>query len=273
MRPIIDVSYFQDPNLLVQGAPIDGIIARGSYGYRKKDPQFLAWQKRTFAEGLPFGAYHFYRQTQLWSTQLQVFLEQLESVDYGPGNIYPTLDLEGNSQHGDGKPIAKKFNHDARAIAEELRDRYGKCILYMSSFFPEWMGAPKGNDWLWILEDGYLHWLADYSSSKGLTPPGEPRTPYHEDWHLHQFMPRRHPEIHPANKLDVNQPAPGGNLEDFLIPFAVDGQEPKAEDVCLAERPGGSFVDDDRWNDGWDRLSSGLEMAAQAAQKLKGAVD
>jgi GH25 family lysozyme M1 (1,4-beta-N-acetylmuramidase) len=189
-------------------------IARATYGI-KADTDFHHFAK-TVQElrSLPFGAYHFYRQSQSWEDQIAQFRCRLEAIGglRAGLDLVPTLDLEENNKNGDGWPKPSVFNSSGRAFAEAIRDEYGACIIYMSSFFPEVLGAPKSDKWKWMLEPGYYFWLADYSVSDGL-----PRTPYTPEWALHQFRVKPHPLYRNGKEpIDVNVVNPQFAFENLI---------------------------------------------------------
>lgn len=177
-----DVSHHQQPALFdwqALGSTPAVIVARATYG-TKPDATFPEYARLCREHGVVLGAYHFFRQTEpnLW--QIEAFQVAISLI--GPGDVHPVLDLEDNTQF-DGPALPNVFNCPARAMAEYLRDVYGGCILYYSSYFPAALGNPE-----WMREPGYRHWVADYGR-----PAGEPRHPHTPSWHWHQPEPVRTP--------------------------------------------------------------------------------
>jgi hypothetical protein len=275
MPPLFDASTWQAPdNWDWPGfaANADGLIARASYGAGTKDRYFQRYAELVRGTGKLFGSYAFYRQTQEWQRQLDVYMAQLMSVQVGPGDVYPALDLENNVTNGDGEPLKSKFNVDARLMAEALRAEYGKCILYMSAFFPEWLGARAdgsgGDAWKWILEDGYLHWIADFSR-----PAGRPRVPYTPDWHIHQAGPQKTP-LYANGTADVDHDylREGVSLSDLTIPQStLPGDDTADGDDETAERPGGALPSE--WEDAWGMIREGASLIAEGALLMERARD
>lgn len=269
-----DGSKWQDPALWDWAGieqSVDLFIARASYGQATRDRHFATYAERVRAASKPLGAYHFYRQIHGWQEQLDVYVEQLAKVNYGPGDLYPTLDLEHNGQFGDGDPLKSKFNIDARLIAEALRAEFGKCILYLSSYFPEWLGARAGGtdvgDWKWILEDGYLHWLADHSR-----PPGQPRTPY-TPWDLHQPKAAK-TALYANGQVAVGHDylRPGQALSELVIPTQPGPSDDATDgDSDTTDRPGGALPEE--WEDAWAMLREGASLMAEGALLLERARD
>jgi len=248
------------------------MIGRASYGRGTKDKYFQTYAQRVRDTGKPFGAYHFYRQKQSWQEQLDVYMGQLGSVSYGAGDLFPALDLENNVSNGDGNPLKSKFNVDARLIAEALRSEFGGCILYMSAYFPEWMGAKAGGgdsgDWKWILEDGYFNWLADYNRAGG-----NPRCPYTPDWVLHQAKPAKHALYAKASTVvDHDYVRDGVDVASLLIPEQeTPGGDTTEGDEHTNERPGGALPTD--WEDAWGMIREGAAMIAEGAVLMERARD
>jgi GH25 family lysozyme M1 (1,4-beta-N-acetylmuramidase) len=215
------------------------IVARASYGKGTVDPNFVRFSEKAAEHNLYFGAYHFVRQVHSAAEQLALFERQLSSIAglEAGADFYPVLDLEENSRY-DGKPKAQLFSDIARTMAEALRAEYGNVILYYSSFFPEWFGAYRA----WMVQGGYLHWLADYNKSEG-----QPRTPYTSHWELHQPKPRTslfyardkividHDVLNPTTDLKTLLICPSTNQ---VSGDTVDG------DQGTAVRPGGAHPDD-----------------------------
>lgn len=216
-----DVSKWQTPSLwdwpalraLNEASPVF-IIARATYGSGQLDKHFVEYAQRCKDNGIMFGAYHFYRQTQSVEAQLGAFQKQIDAIGgLHAGNLFPVLDMESNAPNGDGSPNAKVWNRACDEIGDAWKKEYGGCILYYSSYFPDMLGAHKGDTgWHWMKEPGYLHWLADYSVKDGA-----PRHPYTPDWNLHQPKPR-------ATKLYMKGGAPvdtnflNGSVTKLLIP-------------------------------------------------------
>lgn len=197
-----DVSKFQVPSGWNWKAPIGFMIARASYGI-KPDPRFVEYSVLCRANKIPFGSYAFYRQTQDWRKQYEALSTQLKLASYGPGDLFPAIDLEWNHTNGDGTVDPDKFNTEAKALCEQVRKDHGGCIIYLASYFPENMGARKSNDWKWMLEPGYHHWLADYTQSRKKTPDGGAKSPYLPNWVLHQPLPRP-TQLFSKGKFDVD---------------------------------------------------------------------
>ncbi len=266
MNELLDVSKWQDPSKFDWAAlkkrGVTGMIARASYGKNTADSRFVAFAERIRAEGLVFGAYHFYRQTHSVEEQMATFNRQLDAIGgLQPGDFFPVLDMEHNGANGDGAPKAKLWNRACDEIGDAWKAEYGGCILYYSSFFPEWLGAKAGwdrgdpiDDWTWMLEPGYRHWLADYSCD-----PGSPRGPYSPRWHIHQPKPRKVPEYHSGKaEVDYDVMNPDATLGELRIDRV--GQD-VSDDACKCDngaRPGGAFPSD---------FDQGVELTREGAEK------
>lgn len=273
-----DVSSWQDPEKWDWPALALGdkfVIARACYG-TKPDRAFARYAALCREHGICFGAYLFYRQTQTVTDQFAVWNRQLAAIGgLREGDLLPTLDMEENRRNGDGRPNPARFGAACREIAEALRAEHGGAVLYYSSFFPDYLGAPKTYAHVsWMRESGYYHWLADYGSKTGPTPLGQPRTPYTAVWHLHQAKARPVPEYAGGGAdVDANALNPKKAIADLLIQPAPE----LSEDAVLGEegtteRPGGCDDEErDRGialvSEGLDRIREGLD-ALEKAQKV-----
>lgn len=208
-----DVSRWQSPGLwgweALKKSSVKFMIARASYGSGFADPNFIKFAELIRGSGLVFGAYHFFRQVQSPELQMELFQRQLDKVGgLREGNLFPVLDLEDNRANGDG-PAGISMSRGGRLVAERWRDKYGGVILYYSSYFPQVVTAL--NDW--INEDGYYHWLADYSRL-----PGQPRHPYTKEWYIHQPKAQAVPEYAGGRvKVDYNVINPDKDFYDMTI--------------------------------------------------------
>jgi len=279
----IDVSKWQDPALFewkamsaiadqqkAAGLPPFGVIARASYGAsgpNAVDPRFEAFASTTRDAGLRFGAYHFFRQTSGWVDQLALFRARLAAVGgLRPGDFFPVLDLEPNPANGDGPVNATLWNREARAMAEAMVEEWGGCILYMSSYFPEYLGAPDGATWDWINDPAFGTWLADYWGPNGATPPGKPRTPYHLRVELHQYDPAPVPwYANGSAPLDVNRYTTQALGSSLL--WLPEDEVP----VTPPDRPPVPTYpyDPDDLDAGFEKLADGLALAFQGADHLR----
>jgi len=283
-----DVSHHQNPKLLkfdmAQGVT-DFMIARANYGKDTSDRQFVEWAKRIRGARIVFGAYMFYRQIHSVEDQLAVFDRQLDLIGgLKAGDMYPVLDMEENHANKDGRrrdgfPKAKFFSDSCRRIAEAWKDQFGNCILYYSSFFPEYLKEHKA----WI-KDGegkdYLHWIADYS-----VPDGRPRTPYSPHWNLHQPKNRTSP-IYPVFDANGHQVVIDHNFSNPTIDFskliikpedlANDHVSDEAEvgESGTTDRPGGALPEDDAAERaareaGFEKLAKSLDGVKDGLETLR----
>jgi len=259
-----DVSHHQNPDLFTDWNKLTGeisfIVARATYGKGTSDRQFFEFAKRARNSHITFGAYLFYRQVHSVEDQLALFSQTIERIEgFRAGELFPTLDMEENSVNGDGKPKAKHFSDSCRRIAEAWRDEYGGCILYYSSYFPEYLGGRPD----WMKEDGYFHWLADYNR-----PAGEPRTPYTPKWHIHQPRPTKSAFYNNGKTvIDHDVINPAIEFDQLKIQSLGDGLSDEARrcEDDTTNRPGGAFPDDfysalDLMHEGTETVLAGLNM-------------
>lgn len=275
-----DVSKWQNPETFEWGDPhkwdwsgleadpdIKFMIARASYGKNTADEDFTEFAKLIRANGLVFGAYHFYRQVHSVEEQLALFDRQLEAVGgFEKGDLFPVLDMEHNGTNGDGRPKPSHFSESCRRIAEAWREEYGGCILYYSSFFPEWLSVrTKPELTAWMKELGYYHWLADYDRD-----PGNPRTPYTDVWALHQYKPEPTKWYDSNAVIDQNVVNPDVDFESLRM------SDPDVDDISddamtgehdTDKRPGGAFPAD--FYDGLDLMHEGAEMMQQGIDLMR----
>lgn len=259
----LDISHHQRPELFDWDAVAKNygfVIARASYGAKTRDRNFVQFANRAWNHKIPFGAYHFYRQIHTVTEQLALFYEQLRQAP-SEGMLVPTLDMEENSINGDGRPRPKHFSDSCRAIAEDFVDHFGGCILYYSSYFPEYL---KGHT-EWMKDEHYVHWLADYNREGG-----DPRTPYTDTWVLHQPRPHKIPEYDQGRTvIDVDYLHPDADVEGLRtdrVGFEID-KDARDGEAGTTERPGGALPDD--FDDGISAAHEGAQLLADGLAKLK----
>lgn len=268
----IDVSHHQVPRKFLwsqMSGQLGFLVARASYGKGTKDRAFADFATYARENGLVFGAYHFYRQIHSVEEQLALFEQQLMLAGgLREGDLYPVLDMEENHVNGDGTPKPEIFSSACLRFAEAMIDKYGGVILYYSSYFPEYLKSHK--DWIKTLPNTY-HWLADYRGSAGLTPPGQPRTPYSPTWHLHQYMPKPTP-LYPVVVNGKQAPVDHNVLNPVfaLAALCIGGERPalsadaRSGERDTDERPGGAF-----WNDYGDAMELLREGAEKTLEGIK----
>lgn len=251
MIKIVDVSHHQDPKLWDWDnfhRSFSGLVARASYGSGTKDRQFLEYAKqaRSMGSACVFGAYHFFRQTQTAKAQFDLFKSQIDAIGgLLEENMYPVLDLEDNRTNGDGKVDAKLFNTVGRELCEMMIEEWGGCIIYMSSYFPDSIGAnikirTLNSNTAWLQYCNW--WLADYGyymssgNARSFVPtePGKPRSPY-GPWAIHQHKPRP-TALYADGKLDVDQNVVNPNFDVDLL---------RCAGMDISFRPGGALPEDD----------------------------
>jgi len=170
MKYGIDVSVWQNPlklNWEKLKLTQKFVICRASYGTIKDNKIDLHFKNARRA-GMLVGAYHFFRQTKSASSQIEVFEKVCKSINYGPEDIIPVLDIEGNEQF-DGPVDAKKYNEGCKIMAEAFKEKYGDCIIYTTKAFWVQLGKPK-----WLLE--YPQWVAHWGVNKPDVPGDKPWT-------------------------------------------------------------------------------------------------
>jgi GH25 family lysozyme M1 (1,4-beta-N-acetylmuramidase) len=172
----IDLSAFQIPKLVHWDAIVRAghsfVIARATYGTHP-DAAFVPHIANARAAGIKLlGGYAFYRQTQTVEAQLAALVAQYEAAELGCGDIVPALDLEWNTAN-DGAPKPALYNGAARELAEAIREKYGKCIIYTAPGF-----------W-W--EMGHMPWVVEYPIWTAQWGVRAPVWPAADKWSLWQF--------------------------------------------------------------------------------------
>ena len=258
-----DVSKYQDPSLFDWAqAAASGcfLIARASYGSAYPDPSFRAWAAKAREHKVTFGAYHFYRQTQSAEAQLATFERQLESIGgLREGDLFPALDMEPNQANGDGPVNAKVWNAACDQMGDAWKERYGGCVLYMSSYFPDYLGAHKGADgWKWMQEPNYYYWLAHYGRQ-----PGNPAVPCVR-WHIHQHTGDAgpHSPMYAGAKLAIDQ-----NVATDIELLRI-----KPAQITVPQE-GHRCVPNDETAAGFGIAADGAELLAAGLRKLQGLSD
>ncbi len=149
----VDVAKWQSPELMDYNQlaeRFDFLIARACYGITK-DPTWKRHIERADKAGMLVGGYMWYRQDEPWKKQLEVFLEQMDRLNIGTGDIVPAVDLEVPLKKY-GPLLPERYNTDARQMCAELADAYGGCMVYTNPNTIALMGSPTWlNDYpLWI---------------------------------------------------------------------------------------------------------------------------
>jgi GH25 family lysozyme M1 (1,4-beta-N-acetylmuramidase) len=229
------------------------IVCRASYGSKTLDKSFPEYAELIRRYGFVLGAYHFYRQTQPVEEQMAAWELQMKAIGgLQPGEMFPVLDMEENTTNGDGPVNKRLWNRACDEIGDAWKARYGGCILYYSSFFPDMLGGRADPQWEWMEEEDYYHWLADYGA-----PEGKPREPYFKA-EIHQPKPQSVLWFAKGKApVDCDFLAPGVSLETLLIPATL-------------EKPyddGAPFVQVE--DDPYAALDSALEAARLAASRLR----
>lgn len=270
----IDVSKWQDPSKFdwdglteyseqlrqTTGHPLI-LIARATYGANMRDERFAQYATISRSRKFIFGAYHFYRQTHSVEAQMAAWNQQMDAIEgLQSGDLFPVLDMEDNRTNGDGRVKKKLWNRACDEIGDALKEEYGGCILYYSSFFPDMLDAHKKDaNWRWMQEEGYHHWLADYSR-----PDGQPRNPYTPTWALHQSKPSPMPFYNRGQSpIDKNFANPDFDLSKLQI-GTVD--EPTDDDDDAAPTP--PFESESEILTGWSEIALGLRQASAGASKV-----
>ena len=105
MKPIIDISYFQRPELIdydTLAAQIDGAILRAGYGtgapgkFEGADPAFETHYAELHKRGVPLGAYHYITEYQPIDEQARLFIDTVKGKDL-PLGYWCDVEIEPNA--------------------------------------------------------------------------------------------------------------------------------------------------------------------------------
>ncbi len=154
MKPVIDISYWQNPRNINYDklcASVDGVIIRATYGTRK-DQYFERHYAECTKRGVPVGVYGFVTEYMNIPAQARAFLDAIEGKIFALG-IYADVEHEKGAE---------------RLTAKTVRD----YILIIESAVGRKMGIYTGA-WAWDTifsgveynEPDRVHWVAGYLSN------------------------------------------------------------------------------------------------------------
>lgn len=215
-RLAVDVSHHQTPSAV----PWERIaersclaIVRTSYG-TLRDRQTAQHVQHARDVGLAVSVYAFYRPSQPWRDQLAAMRSQAEAAGYGPGDVWPALDVERDPLPSPGTDVSPAWQSDVRYLLESLEDVYGGAIVYVTQREYGMLGKPE-----WLLR--YPLWVAHFTTKPA------PATPANRPWLIWQ---------HRVGPYDPDGPGgyfPGGSPQLDQNRVAGDlplvGQEPYPE--------------------------------------------
>ena len=162
----IDVSHHQNPSKLPWSSfrgKVDFLMARATYGTMPdKFTRSHITQGRSI--GAKVGLYHFYRPTQPWAEQLEVFTRIVEQVCQ-VGDICPAVDIEKDPFPAPGHPVDSTWSEPCRLFTDNLVHRFGDAIVYITQ--REWRSLGSVN---WVLNRPL--WVAHYTSNPQPATPG-----------------------------------------------------------------------------------------------------
>lgn len=142
----IDVSHYQDPDHTPYDK-CDFVIVKATDGVNA-DSAAYRHVKNVREAGKILGLYHFYRRDEDFAAQCASFMRAAEALHFGPGDLFPAIDLE---QHKGLLPN-NGWNHPAEAIAEAFEAKFGGCIIYCNMRDFHLLGSPG-----WILKRPLWH--------------------------------------------------------------------------------------------------------------------
>jgi GH25 family lysozyme M1 (1,4-beta-N-acetylmuramidase) len=150
----VDVSDF---NGVVDWPQVAGTGRKFAYakaleGVSIRDAQFVANYAGIESAGMKAGAYHLYRPVADATAQAQLFLERLQEVGYGAGDLIPVIDVELT----DGQPLADVVAGLEKMVSVVQAGIGTAPMIYASPSFWAAIGAPPafGANPLWIANYG-----------------------------------------------------------------------------------------------------------------------
>lgn len=164
----IDVSHHQNPNGVpwaAVGAANGFAICRASYGSALSDRWFLEHVSRARQNRVHVGAYHFFRPSQPWPKQAELFLRQLRAAGFGPGDIIPWIDIE-DDPIPKNQPVTPMWDGACEEFCRAVDREYGQCGVYITRRGWKMLGSPE-----WVLERPL--WVAHYTSAAEPATPGD----------------------------------------------------------------------------------------------------
>lgn len=164
----IDVSHHQTPAAVpwLKVAETSSLcIVRTSYG-TMRDRQTAEHVKRARGAGLAVGLYHFFRPSQPWQAQLDVFRAQAYAADFGAGDVCPALDVEADPLP-QMTAVSPAWQDGVRAMLAAFREDFGDALVYITQREFSMLGRPE-----WLLT--YPLWTAHYTAAPHpATPAGK----------------------------------------------------------------------------------------------------
>lgn len=180
------------------------VICRSNYGVGPDDGdpktasgpdvKFREWVPQIRDAGMTAGSYHFVRYQRggnhRYDEQVEQYLEQLAIANWGPGDMYPVLDLEDDfwayGADRDGERVAAPAGHwepyraGVEGMYRALVREYGGCIIYSYTNWYQKMfrGVAPAHLPAWFREAP--KWYAELNKSEPSNPPELP-------WALHQY--------------------------------------------------------------------------------------
>lgn len=200
MKPIIDISYWQDPALINYdqlAAEVDGVILRAAYGVRK-DTAFDRHYAEFTRRGVPLGAYHFIVEYKPIAEQVALFLNAVNNKSLKLG-YWCDVEYEAGADKLTAKSVI--------GWMEGVEAKVGKCGVYAAN-------------WCWraIMGDEYARyktrklWCAAYTSSI-IIPPG-----WDGNWYMWQYANSGRLDGY-GGELDMNRLNPDWKSEGAQVSY------------------------------------------------------
>lgn len=133
------------------------VILRATYGSLYVDPVYASYVRGSRLAGYPTWAYHFFRYTQTWQAQADLFIRTVQSSGI-TSDFNPVLDIEGYLPTGLSRATANGMIENWLYKAETALGR--TCHIYSSKNYLNqlYSNTPP----LWLTGRGRYLWVAGY---------------------------------------------------------------------------------------------------------------
>jgi lysozyme len=162
----VDCSDYQgqvDWTLAKASGMVEFVFCKATEGLNNEQAMFVANHDACKANGIPFGAYHFFHFGADPVDQANHFLSVIDGYE---GQLLPMVDVESGGQDGitDLPTLIATLGKFTETVEKTLGGK--KCIIY--SDYGDWNGFMQGTDAF----ARHPFWVAEYNSDTYATLPG-----------------------------------------------------------------------------------------------------
>jgi len=219
MKPIVDISYWQQPNLIDYdkfAEAISGVILRGAYGIWK-DTAFERHYAELHKRGVPLGCYHYIIGNYTGTAQADIFNQVVKGKEFKLGlwddveDRRDTTALNANTvieYHGNIETITKRKvgiytgQYAWYEIMAKESKRFGDRDLWMSWPTASQPPMPIGSSWTkWLLwQYTYKGRIDGYPSDVDCNNFNGTEEEYRKYFDLNEIIPEPEP---PTNEVKL----------------------------------------------------------------------